>query len=131
MSLPNDPLPILRIWDALHCPTAPRVHSHHRRNSRTSRRPWVNPPLPTRRRCIHQPCHPFNMAKPDGNPSKLSLLQPSGHRQNKRGPPSRHPSRTHPTLRGKSRSNLVLFFDRLYLNMDATLPTTPRPTVQE
>ena len=68
--------------------------------------PGTIPPLPTLIRCIHQPCHPSNMAKPEGGPSKLSPLQSSGHRQNKMGPPIQHSSRTHPTLRGQSQSNI-------------------------
>ena len=105
-NLPNDPFPIIRIWDALHCPTTPCVQSHHRRDSQPSRRPWGNSLLTTRRRCNHQPCHPSNMAKPEEGTSKLSPLQPSGYRQNKMGPPSRQSSRTHPTHCGQSQLNL-------------------------
>ena len=130
-SLPNDPLTILRIWDALHCPPAPRLHSHHRRYSQPSCRPWGNSPLPTRRICIHQPCHPFNMEnQKEAHQNYLRCNQVAISKKKWALPADIRAALTQLFVGNPDRI-FVLFFDHLYKNMDATLPMTLRSTVQE
>ena len=71
------------------------------------------------------------MAKPEGGPSKLYLLQPSSHLPKKWALPSDIRAALTQLFVVNLNRIFVLFFDRIYKNMDATLPTTPRPTVQE